>query len=85
VDPLAATVDELEDILRQSRSGIHAFDRGEFEKVERRGREEIEKGWQLVAEAEEEYQFRRVGMYTAVGIMIFLTAVIYLKIRQIES
>jgi len=53
--------------------------------VERRGREEIEKGWKLVAEAEEEYQFRRVGMFAAVGIMIFLTTVIYLKIRQIES
>jgi predicted CXXCH cytochrome family protein len=85
VDPLAATVEELEDILRQSRSGIHAFDRGEFEKVERRGREGIEKGWQLVAEAEEEYQFRRRGLFAAVGIMIFLTAVIYLKIREIES
>jgi predicted CXXCH cytochrome family protein len=85
VDPLAETVGELEDILRRSRSGIHAFDRGEFEKVERRGREGIEKGWQLVAEAEEEYQFRRRGLFAAVGIMIFLTAVIYLKIREIES
>jgi predicted CXXCH cytochrome family protein len=85
VDPLAETVGELEDILRQSRSGIHAFDRSEFEKVARNGRQEIEKGWQLVAEAEKEYQFRRKGLLTAVGIMVFLTIVIYLKIRKIES
>jgi predicted CXXCH cytochrome family protein len=85
VDQLAETVAELEDILRQSRSGIHAFDRGEFDKVEQRGREGIEKGWQLVAEAEKEYQFRRKGLLTAVGIMVFLTVVIYLKIRKIES
>jgi predicted CXXCH cytochrome family protein len=85
VDPLSETVEELEDILRQSRSGIHAFDRGEFEKVERRGREALEEGWQLVASAEEEYRFRRNGLLISVAIMVFLTVVIYLKIREIES
>jgi predicted CXXCH cytochrome family protein len=85
VDPLTETVDGLEDILRQSRSGIHAFDRGEFGKVEQLGREGIKKGWQLVAEAEGEYGFRRKGLFLAVGIMVFLTLVIYLKIREIES
>ena len=85
VDPLTATVGELHDILRQSRSLIHAFDRGEFAALETRGRKQVEKGRALVSEAEEEYLFRRNGLLVAVGIMVFLVAMIYLKIRQIES
>ena len=85
VDPLTATVGELQDILRQSRSRIHAFDRGEFAVLETRGREQIETGRALVAEAEIEYRFRRNGLVVAVGILVFLALVIYLKIREIES
>jgi len=85
VDALTATVGELRDILRQSRSLIHAFDRGEFEPVETRGREQVETGRALVAEAEAEYRFRRNGLLVAVGIMAFLAVVIFLKIREIES
>ena len=85
VDPLGATVDELDDILRQSRSRIHAFDRSEFEELDNRGREEVRKGWALVSDAEGEYRFRRTGLRVAVGIMIFMGIVIYLKVREIES
>jgi predicted CXXCH cytochrome family protein len=85
VDALTAAVGELEDILRQSRSQIHAFDRGEFATLEARGQKMIEAGRASVAEAEEEYRFRRNGLLVAVGIMLFLAAVLYLKIRQIES
>jgi hypothetical protein len=85
VDPLTATVGELGDIVRQSRSLIHAFDRGEFAALETRGRKQIETGRALVTEAEEEYRFRRNGLLVAVGIMVFLAALIYLKIREIES
>ena len=85
VDPLTATVGELQDILRQSRSQIHAFDRGEFAGMEERGRKQIELGRALVAEAEDEYRFRRNGLLGAVGIMIFLVVVLYLKLREIES
>jgi predicted CXXCH cytochrome family protein len=85
VDPLTATVGELGDILRQSRSLIHAFDRGEFVALEARGRKQIEAGHTLVTEAEGEYRFRRNGLLVAVGIMVFLAVVIYLKIREVDS
>ena len=85
MDPLTATVGELRDILRQSRSLIHAFDRGEFAALEARGRKQVEIGRTVVTEAEEEYRFRRNGLLVAVGIMVFLAALIYLKIREIES
>jgi len=85
VDALTATVEELRDILRQSRSLIHAFDRGEFAPVETRGRQQVEAGRALVTKAEAEYRFRRNGLLVAVGIMSFLAVVIFLKIRDIES
>ena len=85
VDALAATVGELNDILRQSRSYVHAFDRGEFAALEKRGRKQVETGRALVTEAEGEYRFRRNGLLVAVGIMALLAAAIYLKIREIES
>ncbi len=85
VDTLTAAAGELRDILRQSRSQIHAFDRGEFAALEARGRKTVETGRAAVSEAEAEYRFRRNGLFVAVGIMLFLAAVIYLKIRQIES
>jgi hypothetical protein len=84
VDDLAATVEELDDVLMRSRSQIHAFDRGGFEKLEAHGRERVGKGWQLIAEAEAEYRFRRNGTLVSVAVMFFLVLVIYLKIRQME-
>jgi hypothetical protein len=71
--------------VRQSRSTIHAFDRGEFDKVAGRGRVAVETGRQQVAEAEAEYRFRRNGLFVALGIMIFLAVVLYLKIRDVDS
>jgi predicted CXXCH cytochrome family protein len=85
VDPLAATVDELDDVLRQLRSRIHSFNLTEFQKVEEGGLEQIEKGRALVAEANAEYEFRRNGLIVSVGIMALLAIVIYLKLREIES
>ena len=85
VDPLSATVEELNDVLRQLRSRIHAFNLGEFQKVEEGGLKLIEKGRELVAEANEEYRFRRNGLFVALGIMTLLAVVIYLKLREIES
>jgi len=85
VDPLTATVGELQDVLRHSRSQIHAFDRGEFAPLATRGQELVDRARKLVTQADEEQRFRRNGLLVAVGIMVFLVAVIYLKIRQIES
>jgi predicted CXXCH cytochrome family protein len=84
-DPLAATVQELRDHLRQLRSRIHAFERSEFDEVEMPGRAAVEKGRQLIVEAEAEYRFRRRGLFVSLGFMILLALAIYLKIRQVES
>ena len=85
VDPLTATVGELGDILRQSRSLIHAFDRGEFVALEALGRKQIETGHTLVTEAEGEYRCRRNGRLVAAGSMVCLAARSYLKIREGDS
>ncbi len=85
VDPLNATVGELDDFLRQLRSRIHAFEKSEFNDVEIPGREAVEKGWQQVTDAEAEYGFRRKGLLVSLVVMILLAVVIYLKIRELES
>jgi len=85
VDPLAATVDELDDVLRQLRARIHSFNLTEFQKVEEGAIEQVEKGRGLVAEANAEYRFRRNGLIVSVGVMAMLALVIYLKIREMES
>jgi hypothetical protein len=85
VDPLGSTVEELDDTLRQLRSRIHAFEKSEFQDVEMPGRETVEKGWQLVADAEAEHRFRRNGLLASLAFMILLVVVIYLKIRELES
>ncbi|MDH3210913.1 MAG: cytochrome c3 family protein [Myxococcales bacterium] len=85
VEPLAATVDDMEDTLRQSRSLIHAFDRSEFEKIEKRGHEAARQGWEQVEAAEGEYRFRLTGLRVAIGFMILLSVALYLKIREMEA
>jgi predicted CXXCH cytochrome family protein len=85
VDPLNATIEELDDFLRQLRSRIHAFEKSEFNDVEIPGREAVEKGWQQVTDAEAEYRFRRNGLLVSLVVMILLAVVIYLKIRELES
>jgi predicted CXXCH cytochrome family protein len=85
VDPLNATIEELDDFLRQLRSRIHAFEKSEFNDVEIPGREAVEKGWQQVTDAEAEYRFRRNGLLGSLVVMILLAVVIYQKIRELES
>lgn len=85
VDPLAATVDELKDVLRKMRSRIHTFNLTEFQKVEEDGFEQVGKGREFVASADAEYRFRRNGLIVSAGIMALLAILIYLKLREIES
>lgn len=84
-DPLSEVVQELHDVLKETRSRIHAFDRSEFDDVAKRGRELTERGPQLVQQAEAEYRFRTTGLRVALGVMVLLGILLYLKIRQIES
>jgi predicted CXXCH cytochrome family protein len=85
VDPLTAKVEELGDILKQTRSRIHSFDRSEMEGIEARGQEALGAGAALVDEAEAEYRFRRNGLLVAVALMSLLALLTGLKIREIES
>jgi predicted CXXCH cytochrome family protein len=85
VDPLGATIDELSDHLRQARSRIHTFNRSEFEELATVGGAAIEKGRELIDEAEAEYRFRRNGLIVSLTFMVLLAVAIYLKIRDLES
>jgi predicted CXXCH cytochrome family protein len=77
--------DPLNDNLRQARSRIHTFNQSEFDKVATQGRAAVDKGWQLVDQAEAEYRFRRNGLFVSLGFMLLLAVAIYLKIRRLES
>jgi len=85
VVPLSNVVNELRDILKQSRSRIHAFDRSEFEGIEARGNEALQSAANLIEKAEAEYQFRLKGLAAAVVLMILLATLLGLKIREMES
>jgi predicted CXXCH cytochrome family protein len=85
VDPLTVNVEELDDILRQARSRIHAFDRSELESIETLGRKALDAGADLIDEAEAEYRFRRNGLLVAVALMSLLAVLMSLKIREIDS
>lgn len=84
-DPLGSTVEDLHETLREARSRIHTFDRGEFDLVVLRGREASERGRQLLEEAEAEYRFRMRGLGLAVGVMSVLGVLLYLKIREVDG
>jgi predicted CXXCH cytochrome family protein len=83
-DPLSSTVEDLHETLRQARSRIHTFDRGEFDLVVLRGREAQAEGQKLLKDAEAEYRFRTRGLGLAVGVMAVLGILLYLKIREID-
>jgi hypothetical protein len=78
-------VEKIGDVLKQSRSRIHAFDKSEFESVEALAVKTLELGSLLVEKAESEYRFRRNGLLVAVATMILLAVLMTLKIREIDS
>ena len=84
-EPLSEVVQELHDVLKETRSRVHAFDRSELDDVAKGGRELIDRGRQLVQQAEAEYRFRTNGLRIALSVMVLLGILLYLKIRQIES
>jgi hypothetical protein len=82
-DRLASTVESLRDTLREARSRIHSFDRGEFDRVLGRGEEWAVQGSALIEEAEAEYRFRLPGLGVAIGPMGLLGVLLTLKIREV--
>jgi predicted CXXCH cytochrome family protein len=83
-DPLGSSVEDLHETLREARSRIHSFDRGEFDLVVARGREASIQARKLLETAEAEYRFRTRGLGVAVGAMALLGILLHLKIREID-
>ena len=76
---------EAKDSLTNARVLIHAFSPGEVEKVVRPGLEVAKKSYQAGQHAMAELGFRRKGLAVSLFFILFLAALVYLKIRQIES
>lgn len=73
------------DALTQSRVLIHASSVGEVEKIISPGLELADKDHKAGEDALAEYSFRRKGLGVSLFFILFLAAVIYLKIRRIEK
>ena len=72
------------DALTQSRVLIHGFVLGELEKAIEPGLEVAARGQKAGEDALAEWSFRRKGLGVSLFFILFLAAVIYLKIRRIE-
>lgn len=73
------------DGLTQARVLIHAFAPGEVEKAVAGGLEIADKSHKAGDDALAEWGFRRKGLGVSLFFILFLAAVIYLKIRRIET
>jgi predicted CXXCH cytochrome family protein len=73
------------DALTQSRVMIHSSAVGEVEKIISPGLELADKDHKAGEDALTEYSFRRKGLGVSLFFILFLAAVIYLKIRRIEA
>lgn len=74
----------VKDVLVESRSKIHAFDRAEFDKTAKRGFTLVEGARTTLAAALHDYGFRKVGLAISTLIVTLVAAALYLKIRQME-
>ena len=73
------------DALTHARVLIHSSSTAEVDKVVRPGLEVAGKGYQAGLAALAERKFRREGLAVSLVFILFLAALVYLKIRQIES
>jgi predicted CXXCH cytochrome family protein len=76
---------EAKDSLTNARVLIHAFSTDEVEKVIRPGLEVAKKSYQAGEQALAELGFRRKGLAVSLFFILFLAALVYLKIREIEG
>ena len=74
----------VHDVLVESRSKIHAFDRGEFDKTAKRGFAVVESAQATIAAALDEYSFRKIGLAISTLVVSLVALFLYLKIRDIE-
>jgi len=74
----------VNDVLVESRTKIHAFDRAEFDKTVKRGFTTIDTARATIAAAVAEYGQRKVGLVISTLIVSLVALLLYLRIRQID-
>ena len=76
---------EAKDSLTNARVMIHSFSTGEVEKVTKPGLTIAQKCYQAGQNALAELGFRRKGLAVSLFFILFLAALVFFKIREIES
>ncbi|GBC76691.1 hypothetical protein HRbin08_00153 [bacterium HR08] len=76
---------EARDALTHARVLIHAFSVKEVENVIRPGLEVARRGYQAGERALAELNYRRKGLAVSLLFLLFLAALLYLKLREIEG
>jgi hypothetical protein len=85
VDEIEQALATLFDSLKQSRSYVHAFDRGEFDHAAAEGRASIARIGALDEAARAELRYRRLGLALAVVLIGLLMLLVRAKLRRMES
>jgi predicted CXXCH cytochrome family protein len=78
-------LNEAKDALTHSRVLVHTFSTTEVDKVIDPGLDVSLKGYNAGVAALAELSFRRKGLATSLFFILFLAALIYLKVREVES
>jgi hypothetical protein len=85
VEAIEGQLSTLFDSLKQSRSYVHAFDRGEFDQAAADGRASITRIAALDDAARAELRYRRLGLALAVVLIGVLMLLVRAKLRRMES
>lgn len=78
-------MNEAHDALTHARVVIHTFSTDEVDQVIKPGLEIAAKGHRAGEAALNEWSYRRKGLAASLFFILFLAALVYLKVRQIES
>lgn len=78
-------LNEARDALTHARVLIHKFSTDDIDEVIRPGLEIAAKGYSSGEAALSEWSYRRKGLAASLFFILFLAALVYLKVRQIES
>jgi hypothetical protein len=84
IEPIIASIGEVDEALVQARTRIHTFDKGGFDVGARAGYEAVEKTEKLIVAARSEQEFRRNGLLASIAGMAFLAIIMWLKIRELD-
>jgi len=74
----------VQDVLVETRSKIHAFDRTEFDRTAKRGFTLVEGASATTTAALADYSFRKVGLGISTLIVSLVALLLWLKIREID-